>query len=117
MSATMSRRKDRLGVGVRGLPLILTVCVLEGACTPVRVHDDSSAIAKIEAREARAQGIDVGKPKVYDDSLLQQMLATAEARLASLQVLDQTSIAAKLGSVTGATQSISSFGLSAMGPS
>jgi hypothetical protein len=70
----------------------------------------------IDAREVLSRGIDVGTPKMYDDSLLQQMLSAAEARLASLQVLDQSAIAGKLGSVTGATQSISSFGLSIQGP-
>jgi hypothetical protein len=53
---------------------------------------------------------------VYDDSVLQQMLSAAEARLASLQVIDQTSILSHLGSITGATQQTSSFGLSLQGP-
>ena len=71
---------------------------------------------KIEARDRAANGIQVGEPKVYDDSLLQQMLSAAQARLMSLQVLDQTGIASRLGSITGASQTISSFGLSLQGP-
>ena len=66
-------------------------------------------------RETGGNGITVDQPKVYDDSLLQQMLNAAESRLASLQILDQAGIASKLGSITGATQSINSFGLSVQG--
>lgn len=71
---------------------------------------------KIEKRDRDFNGIYVGTPKVYDDSVLQQMLNAAIARLISLQVLDQTGIASHLGSITGANQQISSFGLSVQGP-
>ncbi len=71
---------------------------------------------KIDARDRAANGIQVGEPKVYDDSLLQQMLNAAQARLMSLQMLDQSGIASRLGSITGASQTISSFGLSLQGP-
>jgi hypothetical protein len=71
---------------------------------------------RIEERDSDTKGIDVGDPKVYDDSLLQQMLNAAEARLMSLQILDQTGISARLGAITGARQSISSFALSVAGP-
>ena len=71
---------------------------------------------QVDQRDTESTGIQVGQPKVYDDSLLQQMLNSARARLASLQVLDQGGIASHLGSVTGASQSISSFGLSVQGP-
>jgi hypothetical protein len=70
----------------------------------------------IDQRGSLSTGIIVGLPKVYDDSQLQQMLNAAQARLTSLQVLDQSGIASHLGAVTGATQSISSFGLSVQGP-
>lgn len=70
----------------------------------------------IEKRDADTKGIEVGEPKVYDDSLLQQMLNAAQARLMSLQILDQTGISARLGAITGASQSISSFALSVAGP-
>lgn len=71
--------------------------------------------SKIRERDERQNGITVGEPKVYDDALLQQMLQAAEARLASLQFIDQASIAARLGSVTGASQQVSSFGLNIQG--
>lgn len=70
----------------------------------------------IDHRDIESTGIEVGRPKIYDDSLLQQMLTAAEAKLLSLQLLDQSGIAGHLGAVTGATQSISSFGLSVQGP-
>ncbi|MBB5056420.1 hypothetical protein HDF16_001105 [Granulicella aggregans] len=70
----------------------------------------------IDQRAVETTGIEVAQPKIYDDSLLQQMLNAAEAKLMSLQILDQSGIASHLGAVTGATQSISSFGLSVQGP-
>jgi hypothetical protein len=69
----------------------------------------------IEKRDHDGNGILVGSPKMYDDSLLQQMLTAAQARLTSLQLLDQTGIAARLGSITGATQQISGVAISAQG--
>jgi hypothetical protein len=71
---------------------------------------------EIDARSSSSTGIIVGQPKVYDDSQLQQMLTATQARLSTLQVLDQSGIASHLGSVTGASQSVTSFGLSVMGP-
>jgi len=83
-----------------------------GKATP-----DLRELAKtIEARDRALNGVQVGQPKVYDDSLLQQMLNAAQARLMSLQLLDQSGIASRLGSITGASQTISSFGLSLQGP-
>jgi hypothetical protein len=70
----------------------------------------------IDKRDQATNGIAVGPPKVYDDSVLQEMLNAAQARLASLQLLDQTGIAANLGAVTGANQQISSFAIAAQGP-
>src|SRR5687768_12964138 len=71
---------------------------------------------KIEERDKGLNGIQVGEPKVYDDSLLQQMLNSAQARLAAIQLLDQSGVVAKIGAVTGASQQISSFGLNVQGP-
>ncbi|HKV34897.1 MAG TPA: hypothetical protein VJP89_11260 [Pyrinomonadaceae bacterium] len=71
----------------------------------------------VENNDLRKNGIDVAQPKIYDDALLQQMLRTAEARLAALEVVNQPAILARLGSVTGATQQTSSFGLNIQGPS
>lgn len=72
---------------------------------------------KIEQHDCKRRGITVEEPKVYDDALLQQMLQAAEARLAAIQLFDQTGIAAKLGAVTGASQQISSVGVNVQGPS
>ena len=69
----------------------------------------------IEARDHNSNGIRIDIPKIYDDSLLQQMLAAAQARLTSLQLIDQTGIAARLGSVTGASQQITGVAVSAQG--
>jgi hypothetical protein len=62
-----------------------------------------------------SNGITVGEPQVYDDALLQEMLQNAEARLATLQLIDQAKIAEKLGAMTGASQQVSSFGLNVQG--
>jgi hypothetical protein len=72
---------------------------------------------ELAIRDRWGNGINVGSAKVYDDSLLQQMLQNAEAKLAAMQVLDQSGISAKLGSVTGATLQASSLGVNVQGPS
>ena len=83
-------------------------------CAENRDHDPERCIRE---RDEGQNGITVGEPKVYDDALLQQMLRSAEARLAALQVFDQASILSRLGAVTGASQQSSSFGLNVQGPS
>ena len=84
---------------------------------PCGAGDKRTAEEKgLDDERAQSNGILVAQPKVYDDSVLQQMLSTAEARLASLQILDQTGISTRLGSITGATQTTTSFGLSIQGP-
>ena len=70
---------------------------------------------ELENRDIRERGISVGDPKVYDDSLLQQMLSTAERRLASLQLIDQASIAKNLGNLSGASQQTTGFALNVQG--
>ena len=65
----------------------------------------------IEQRSQSNNGIYVDEPKVYDDSLLQQMLSSAQSRLAALQGFDQGSITRAIGNVTGASQQVSSVGL------
>jgi hypothetical protein len=64
----------------------------------------------IDQRTEAGNGIYVDQPKVYDDSLLQQMLTTAQSRLVAIQTLDQSGIAKAVGNVTGANQQIASFG-------
>jgi len=69
----------------------------------------------IDTREEAYEGIEVDVPKIYDDSLLQQMLSTAETKLASLQVLDQAGLSSHLGAIVGARQSTSAFGMQIQG--
>jgi hypothetical protein len=97
----------------RPLAAIAAVALLCVSC-----NDTNSQTAQekaIDDRISASNGIDVGQPKVYDDSLLQQLLNSAQAQLTSLQVLSQTGISNNFGAVTGATQQISSFALSAQG--
>jgi hypothetical protein len=70
---------------------------------------------KIEQRDHDANGISIDGLKLYDDAVLQQYLTDAQTRLASLVVLDQTAIGSHVGNVTGASQQVSSFALSALG--
>jgi hypothetical protein len=100
-----------LVVSLTGLPLWSQDAPDQKDKTP----DGRKLEQKIEERDRAANGIQVGEPKLYDDSLLQQMLSAAQARLMSLQILDQAGIASRLGSITGASQTISSFGLSLQG--
>lgn len=96
-----------LVVAALGVALILSACATRMAETvPEKTLD---------ARIAGSNGIFVGEPKVYDDSLLQQMLNSAQSQLASLQVLSQNGISANFGTVTGANQQISSFALAVQG--
>src|SRR5579872_1177321 len=39
----------------------------------------------IDGREFVSKGIDLGTPKVYDDSLLQSLLSSAQAKLSGIQ--------------------------------
>ncbi len=75
-------------------------------------HQDMSAEQLINQRTSTHNGIYVDQPKVYDDSLLQQMLASAQGHLAALQGFDQGSLTRAIGGVTGANQQIASFGIS-----
>ena len=74
---------------------------------------DFTAEQLIDQRSQADNGIYVDQPKVYDDSLVQQMLASAQGHLASLQGFDQAGLSKALGNITGANQQISGFGLSA----
>jgi hypothetical protein len=79
------------------------------------LKDDQKTETAIDTREKNGKGIAVDRPRVYDDARLQQMLQAAEARLATLQLIDQSQILAKLGAVTGASQQISSVGVNVQG--
>ena len=73
---------------------------------------DIPAEQLIDERTNTHNGIYVDAPKVYDDSLLQQMLSSAQSDLATLQGFDQSGLSKTIGSVTGANQQIASFGIS-----
>ncbi len=62
-----------------------------------------------------AKGIHVGTPRIYGDRSLELMLQTAESRLATLQFLDQASIAARVGTLQGGAGQQSSFSVQATG--
>src|SRR5947208_15931722 len=94
--------------------VLLTACLC--ACETAAIDPaQRQRELDLQHREDAGNGMTVGTPKVYDDSVLQQLLNAAQARLASLQVLDQTSFSAHLGSVTGARQDITSVAFSALG--
>jgi hypothetical protein len=72
---------------------------------------DVPAEQLIHDRTSTHNGIYVDVPKVYDDSLLQQMLNSAQRSLVGLQGFDQGSLTRAIGAVTGANQQIDSFGI------
>jgi hypothetical protein len=74
-----------------------------------------AAERNMDRRRAEENGIAVDDPKVYDDSLLHQMLRAAEAKLAATQVIDQAGISSRIGALSGATQRISSLGINVQG--
>jgi len=96
-------------------PTRTAVQALSPGSAPTPTPSLSSLEKVINDRISSGNGINVSLPKVYDDTLLQQMLEGAEARLASMQVLNQAGVSGAIGSVSGATQQISSFGLNLQG--
>ncbi|HYK05185.1 MAG TPA: hypothetical protein VE974_25775 [Thermoanaerobaculia bacterium] len=99
--------------GRKAILVLLVVVSCRTVPVPPAIRTAERAI---EARDRSMNGIIVDEPKVYDDALLQQMLAAAQARLGTLQLIDQAAIAAKLGAVSGATQNTVSIGVSVLGP-
>ncbi len=69
----------------------------------------------INERERNRRGVSIDQVRVYDDAMLQRMLQAAEARLASLQVIDQSQILSRLGAVSGASQTVSGVGVNVQG--
>jgi hypothetical protein len=95
-------------------PLIAAALILLGVAANAFAQDPAEQ--RLIDRIKSSNGIYVGEPKVYDDAALQQMLAALQARLASLQVLDQGSIAGKVGAWSGVSQRINSFSITAQTP-
>lgn len=67
------------------------------------------------AASAAENGIYVGQPKVYDDYYLRTQLNIIRARLQNLQVVDQSSLLARIGGIQGSTLEQSRFTLQAIG--
>jgi hypothetical protein len=65
---------------------------------------------------AAENGIYVETVKVYDDQSLQQMLDSARTQLAGLRLLDQAGLAARIGSIQGASLQQSALAVNAGGP-
>ena len=79
---------------------------------PRTLIPDPSAEKLIQDRNKIDNGIYVDEPKVYDDSLLQQMINSAQNQLATMQGFDQSGLTRAIGNITGANQQIASFGIS-----
>ena len=92
-----------------------TGCLLAILCAVLANAQTKCPKCTIDERDKRSNGIVVDAPKTYDDSLLQQMLAAAESRLTSLQVIDQASILSHLGAITGASQQIAGVAVNGQG--
>lgn len=103
------------------MPTIRTaVCLLAFslAISPACGQDSGLTPAEqvIVDRQTSGNGIYVGQPKVYDDSVLVQMLQSASSKLAALQTLDAAGIAKGLGTVAGANMTTNSLGVNVGGP-
>jgi hypothetical protein len=70
----------------------------------------------LTAEETNGNGIEVGQPKIYDDASLRMMLDATRAKLAGMSGLDQASLIAGLGNVSGATISQTQLGFQVSGP-
>lgn len=109
-----SARLTRLVSIVLAVSLLAPMATVMAQANKKPTPDEKKEARKIEERTGN--GIFVDNPKVYDDSSLQLMLNSARARLATIQVLDQTGLLSRIGAVTGATLSQSALGISVTGP-
>jgi hypothetical protein len=74
--------------------------------------------SKVLQKEASgSNGIEVGEPKIYDDSSLRLMLDQARQRLAAINGLNEGALVSHLGAVTGSRIDQTQFGLQVTGPS
>jgi hypothetical protein len=85
------------------------------AGTPNWEPDEAHA-TELNDEETKGNGIEVGAPKVYDDASLRMMLDATRAKLATMSGLDQGSLIANLGSISGATINQTQFGFQVTGP-
>ena len=71
----------------------------------------------LQKETSGSNGIEVGEPKIYDDSSLRLMLDQARQRLAAINGLNETALVSHLGAVTGSRIDQTQFGLQVTGPS
>ncbi len=85
------------------------------ATTPDTTSSPPAQPKQQTRRKPSVDSIYVGQPKIYDDRSLESMLGAAEQRLATLQFLDQASVAAKVGTLQGGTSQQSQLNIQAQG--
>ncbi|MGD0682609.1 MAG: hypothetical protein ABR990_11200 [Terracidiphilus sp.] len=76
----------------------------------------AASLAHAQQAQPDGNGIVISDVKIYDNAALQQMLDNARARLASMQFLDQTGIAARLGTIQGSSMQQSGLSFNVGGP-
>jgi hypothetical protein len=71
----------------------------------------------LQGEASGSNGIEVGEPKIYDDSSLRLMLDQARQRLAAINGLSESALVGHLGAVTGSRIDQTQFGVQVTGPS
>lgn len=89
--------------------------VLPFVSLPITVSAQDPQARRIENRERAENGITVTEPRVFDDAQLHRRLQELEARLATLQVIEQKAITDRFGTVAGASLNTSGFALNVQG--
>lgn len=100
------------------LPFVLNGC--PGDAPPATGNGywkpDSDFAADLKNQENGSNGIEVGEPKIYDDTSLRIMLDQARARLAAINGLNESALVSHLGAITGSTIDQTQFGIQVSGP-
>ncbi|MFL6233554.1 MAG: hypothetical protein ACJ76N_10510, partial [Thermoanaerobaculia bacterium] len=78
---------------------------------------DSEFSNSLTKQDVGSNGIEVGEPKIYDDSSLRLMLDQARQRLAAINGLNEAALTSRLGAVTGSRIDQSQVGIQVTGPS
>jgi hypothetical protein len=95
------------------LPLFLNGCPQD--TTPATGYGywqpDSVFATDLQNEQKGSNGIEVGEPKIYDDSSLKMMLDQARQRLAAINGLNESALVSHLGAVTGSTMDQTQFGI------
>src|SRR5258706_9872232 len=72
---------------------------------------DSAFATDLKNQESGSNGIEVGEPKIYDDTSLRMMLDQARLRLAAINGLNESALVSHLGAITGSTIDQTQFGV------